>query len=52
MEIIEIMDRPDIPFNGRYPDLIWKYRRSVKDMMVMHSLTSFIQWYNCFFFLY
>ena len=36
-------------FYGRYPDLIGKYQRSVKDMVaVIRSLTSLMQWYNWF----
>ena len=35
---------------GRYPDLIRKYQRSVKDTMTdsIHSLTSPVHWYNRF----
>ena len=31
-------------FYGRYPDLIGKYQRSVKDMMADSYLTSLMQW--------
>ena len=35
-------------FCGRYPDLIGKYQKSVKDMVVHSFLTSLMQWYNWF----
>ena len=33
---------------GRYPDLIGKYQRLVKDVVADRSLTSLMQWYNWF----